>query len=69
MRSTAWVREVRGEHGSRRGYDVLLLATGSNPVIPPIPGTEGGINGPTLVLIGAVVALAQARTAILADAA
>jgi nitrite reductase (NADH) large subunit len=33
-------REVRGEHGTIRGFDILLLATGSNPVILPIPGTN-----------------------------
>ncbi len=31
-------REVRGELGTRRGYDVLLLATGSTPVMLPLPG-------------------------------
>jgi nitrite reductase (NADH) large subunit len=31
-------REVRGEHGTRRSYDVLLLATGSDPFIVPVPG-------------------------------
>lgn len=29
---------VRGERGTMRGYDVLLLATGSDAVILPIPG-------------------------------
>src|SRR6185295_6009359 len=33
-------REVRGEHGTRRGYDVLLLAAGSNPVMLPLPGAN-----------------------------
>jgi nitrite reductase (NADH) large subunit len=33
-------REVRGEHGTGRSYDTLLLATGSNPVILPIPGVN-----------------------------
>ena len=33
-------REVRGEHGTCRPYDVLLLATGSNPIVLPIPGAE-----------------------------
>jgi len=33
-------REVRGEHGTSREYDILLLASGSNPVILPIPGAK-----------------------------
>jgi nitrite reductase (NADH) large subunit len=33
-------REVRGEHGKRRSYDVLLLATGSEPFIIPVPGVK-----------------------------
>jgi nitrite reductase (NADH) large subunit len=31
-------RMVTGAHGTMRPYDVLLLATGSNPVIIPVPG-------------------------------
>lgn len=31
-------RIVTGAHGTQRPYDVLLLATGSNPVILPLPG-------------------------------
>ncbi|HTH98717.1 MAG TPA: nitrite reductase large subunit NirB [Stellaceae bacterium] len=31
---------VKGEHGTRRAYDVLLLATGSNPFILPVPGVD-----------------------------
>ena len=33
-------KTVRGEHGTRRAYDVLLLATGSNPFILPVPGID-----------------------------
>ncbi len=33
-------REVVGERGTRRGYDVLLLATGSDPFILPVPGAN-----------------------------
>ncbi len=33
-------RQVRGEHGTRRGYDALLLATGSDPFIVPVPGAD-----------------------------
>src|ERR1700723_753464 len=31
-------RIVTGEHGTMRPYDVLLLATGSNPIVIPVPG-------------------------------
>ena len=31
-------RTVTGAHGTMRPYDLLLLATGSNPVIIPVPG-------------------------------
>ncbi|MBS0640566.1 MAG: NAD(P)/FAD-dependent oxidoreductase, partial [Proteobacteria bacterium] len=31
-------RLVTGEHGTTRPYDALILATGSNPVIIPVPG-------------------------------
>ena len=33
-------RMVQGEHGTMRPYDVLLLATGSNPVMLPLPGAQ-----------------------------
>lgn len=33
-------RTVQGEHGTMRPYDVLLLATGSNPVMLPLPGAQ-----------------------------
>jgi nitrite reductase (NADH) large subunit len=33
-------RMVLGEHGTARGYDLLLLATGSDPVLLPIPGAD-----------------------------
>jgi nitrite reductase (NADH) large subunit len=33
-------RIVQGERGTRRPYDILLLATGSNPVILPLPGAD-----------------------------
>ena len=32
-------RQVHGENGTVRPYDVLLLATGSNPFVIPVPGT------------------------------
>ena len=31
-------RMVTGAHGTMRPYDVLLIATGSNPIIIPVPG-------------------------------
>jgi nitrite reductase (NADH) large subunit len=34
------VREVISENGTRTAYDILLLATGSTPIILPIPGTH-----------------------------
>ena len=33
-------RVVTGEHGTIRPYDILLLATGSNPIVLPLPGVE-----------------------------
>ncbi|MEK0085876.1 nitrite reductase large subunit NirB [Benzoatithermus flavus] len=33
-------RLVAGEHGTVRPYDVLLLATGSDPFVIPVPGTD-----------------------------
>jgi nitrite reductase [NAD(P)H] large subunit len=33
-------RQVAADDGSRAPYDRLLLATGSKPFIPPIPGTD-----------------------------
>jgi nitrite reductase (NADH) large subunit len=33
-------RVVRAEDGSEAPYDRLLLATGSNPILPPIPGMQ-----------------------------
>ncbi len=33
-------RSVVGAHGTMRPYDVLLIATGSNPVIIPVPGHD-----------------------------
>ena len=33
-------RTVTGANGTVRSYDVLLIATGSNPVIVPVPGRE-----------------------------
>ena len=31
-------RQVQGAHGTVRPYDLLLLATGSNPFVIPVPG-------------------------------
>jgi nitrite reductase (NADH) large subunit len=31
-------RTVHGQHGTLRAYDILLLATGSDPMLPSIPG-------------------------------
>jgi nitrite reductase (NADH) large subunit len=33
-------RMVRGDHGTIRNYDLLLLATGSDPIVLPIPGAD-----------------------------
>jgi nitrite reductase (NADH) large subunit len=39
-------RTVTGAFGTTRGYDVLVLATGSNPVIIPLPGHKlAGVIG------------------------
>ncbi len=39
-------RVISGAHGTMRPYDVLILATGSNPVILPVPGhTLPGVIG------------------------
>jgi nitrite reductase (NADH) large subunit len=36
-------REVSTQDGSRIGYDALVLATGSRPFVPPVPGHD--LNG------------------------
>ncbi|WP_187645665.1 FAD-dependent oxidoreductase [Streptomyces sp. TRM49041] len=42
-------REVRCADGTRVAYDRLVLATGSNPVLPPLRGlTGGGLPGSAL---------------------
>ena len=33
-------RQVHGQNGTVRPYDVLLLATGSNPFVIPVPGVD-----------------------------
>ncbi len=33
-------RVAHGEHGTARPYDILLLATGSTPIVPPLPGSD-----------------------------
>ena len=33
-------RRVRSEEGNLYGYDRLLIATGAEPIVPPIPGVE-----------------------------
>ena len=47
-------RTVRGEHGTTRGYDLLLLATGSDPVMLPIPGAglPGVVSFRTIADVG-----------------
>jgi NAD(P)H-nitrite reductase large subunit len=54
-------RMVALEDGSRIGYDRLLIATGSSPVSPPIPGIDGpGVHTCwTLEDARAIAALAQ----------
>ncbi|MEV0587791.1 FAD-dependent oxidoreductase [Nonomuraea sp. NPDC050310] len=50
-RVTAIDRETRAvvtEDGRREPYDVLVLATGSEPLVPPIPGVERAIAFRTL---------------------
>lgn len=39
---------VRTADGRREPYDVLVLATGSEPVVPPLPGTERALAFRTL---------------------
>ncbi len=36
-------KEVVAADGTTAPYDTLVLAMGSSPVVPPIPGTEGGL--------------------------
>jgi assimilatory nitrate reductase electron transfer subunit len=36
-------KSVVAADGTITPYDTLVLATGSSPVVPPIPGTEGGL--------------------------
>jgi nitrite reductase (NADH) large subunit len=45
-------RQVRGSDGSIAGYDVLVLATGSRPFVPPIQGLR---RGPAELVRGAYV--------------
>lgn len=55
-------RMVRGEHGTARGYEVLLLATGSDPVMLPIPGADlpGVLGFRTVADVGAMRAACRA---------
>ncbi|MGI5273067.1 FAD-dependent oxidoreductase [Nonomuraea sp. CA-218870] len=50
--AVAWIdRESRAVHtadGRREPYDLLVLATGSEPIVPPIPGVERAIPFRTL---------------------
>ncbi|GAA3101748.1 FAD-dependent oxidoreductase [Streptosporangium carneum] len=61
---TAIDRETRAvltADGRREPYDVLVLATGSRPVVPPVPGADRAVAFRTLDDCGAI--LDAARTA------
>jgi NAD(P)H-nitrite reductase large subunit len=54
-------RQVELEDGSRESFERLLIATGSSPATPPIPGVDGpGVHSCwTLADASAIMALAQ----------
>ncbi|TDC07158.1 NAD(P)/FAD-dependent oxidoreductase [Nonomuraea longispora] len=54
-------RQVVAEDGSRARYDVCVLATGSEPLMPPVPGIERTL--PFRTLDDCERILARARTA------
>jgi 2,4-dienoyl-CoA reductase-like NADH-dependent reductase (Old Yellow Enzyme family)/pyruvate/2-oxoglutarate dehydrogenase complex dihydrolipoamide dehydrogenase (E3) component len=63
-------REVDVETVREHGADVVVIATGADPLIPPIPGIEGpGVVDAHDVLLDGVTVAAGARVAIIGGSA